>query len=382
MSPAQLASIVSQEQSRLANGGGAPQEQRRLDTLQTVLSDVSTRSKTDPIGLAARSGAFIPTPVPVNDPHSAEFSNALAARDGQAVAAAQAYDGNLVPLRPQEASALQNYWNQAGPSDRLALAAQFSAHMRPDVAQAALKQVAGNDTLALTAGRLAQSSPEVAAKIVQGSALLESPGVKPKVNDVRAALGDVAKGELYASPTMNNQAIEAGLAVYAANRAQSGALFDPADRNGIENALQEVTGKVVNINGLRTPIPPGMAAGVATRGLANLKPEDLASEGGLQPGLDVSHLAQYGQLHALSIGGSQYAVTIGGRPVMNASGARPLVVDLARIGAHQAARAQFNFEGPAQAQGAIAPHQPVAVPASQGEADIAGTLPPVGKQRP
>lgn len=371
MAPADLSALVNGERTRLANSGATPADERRLQTLETVLSDVVSRKSSDPIGLANRAGAFTANPLPVGDPHAAEFGAALATRDGQAAAAARLYDGNLVPLRPEEASALKNYWNGGSVSDRLGLAAQFSAHLRPDVAEAAMRQVAGGDRLALTAGMLAMRDPEVGRKILEGSTLLDAPSVKPKVADVRAALADVAKGNLYPSPRMQNDAIEAGLAVYAANRAQSAALFDPSDRAGIEAAIQEVTGKVVSINGARTPIPPGFSPAAVSHGLARLSNEDLAPSGGLQKGLDVSAVAAYGRLHALELGGTHYVVTLGDRPVMDESGARPLVVDLAQIAATQHARGLAPFASAKDAAEAIGRHEPVHVPASEEESALA-----------
>jgi soluble lytic murein transglycosylase-like protein len=342
MAPAQLSAIVNQEQARLANSDAAPADLRRLETLKTVLSDVQSRAASDPVGLAARAGAFRADPLPVDAPTSPQFSQALAARDAQAAAAAKMYGGNLAPLRPQEAAALKNFWEQSGPSDRIGLAAQFAAHLSPDAARAAMRQVAGDDSLSRTAGQIALRAPETAQKIMQGATLLESGTVKPKVSDVRAALGDVMKGQIYGSARMQNEATEAALAVYAANRAASDALFDATDRPGLEAAIQEVTGKVVSINGGRAPIPPGIAPAAVTRAMADLTVADLAPFGGLQKGLDPAHVAAHAQLHALEIGGSAYALTIGGRPVMDASGTRPLVVDMAALAKSKAAPRAYD----------------------------------------
>jgi soluble lytic murein transglycosylase-like protein len=350
MPPAQLAAAVSQEEARLSNGGGTPAEGRRLETLKTVLSDVQTRAEKDPVGLAARAGAFQPQPLPVDAPTGTPFGQALATRDAQAAAAAQMYGGALVPLRPQEAAQLKNWWDQAPPSERVGLAAQFSAHLRPDAARVAMRQVAGGgDSLTLTAGQIALRAPETAQKIMAGAALLESGPVKPKISDVRAALGDVVKGQLYGSARMQNDAIEAALAVYAANRAASGALFDAADRPGIEAAIQEVTGKVATINGGRAPIPPGLAPAAVTRTISGLTAEDFAPYGGLQKGLDPAHVAAHAQLHALEIGGASYALTIGGRPVMDASGTRPVIIDLAALATSKSGPRSYSDAGAASA---------------------------------
>lgn len=373
MAPSDLSALVASERARLSNSGGTPGDERRLQTLETVLSDVAARKNADPIGLATRAGAFRAEPLPVGDPHGAGFGAALATRDAQAVAAAKLYDGALAPLRPEEASALKNHWAQGSVSDRLGLAAQFAGHLRPDVAEAAMRQVAGNDSLARVAGLVALRDPDVGRKILEGSTLLDAPAVKPRVVDVRAALADVAKGDLYPSPQMQNEAIEAGLAVYAANRAQSGTLFDPGDRTGMENALQEVTGKVAKINGARTPIPPGFSPAAVSRGMANLSADDLAPFGGLQKGLDAADVAAHGRLHALRIGGAHYAVTLGDRPVMDAAGA-PLIVDLAQIAAAQRARALAPFASAEEAARAVGRHEPVHVPASAEEAAFGARL--------
>lgn len=366
MAPADLSAVVASEQARAANSEMTPGELRRLDTLKTVFADVSARAQSDPIGLASRAGAFRVQPLPVDAPTSPQFGAALAARDGQAAAAAELYNTALTPLRPQEAAALKDFWASSGPSERVGLAAQFAAHLRPDAASAAMRQVAGDDSLSQTAGRIALKAPETAQKIMLGASLLESAAVKPKVSDVRAALGDVVKGALYASPKMQNDAIEAGLAVYAANRAGSGALFDASDREGVASAIEEVTGKVVTINGARTPIPPGFAPAGVTRGLASLSADDLAPFGGLQPGLAASDVAAHGQLHALEIGGTHYAVTLAGRAVMDASGTRPLIVDLTQVAAVQQARGIKHYASPNAARADIMLRNPVAFRAASG----------------
>ena len=359
MKPSELVNFVSSEEDRLANGGGTPFDTRQLDAVKTVMHDVMSRYKTDPLGLGERGGNFTLSRLPIEAPQSAEFARVLRERNMQSNAVADLYDGARAPIRPGELPALQNLWKTGSIGDRLALSAQIAGNLTtPDNQQAAMKQVAGNDPLSLVAGQMALRNPELGRKIMDGQHLVKEKDAAAKAGDVRAALGDVLKGDLYPSLKLQRDAIEAGLAVYASNRNASSSLFSASDRYGIEDALQEVTGKIVNINGRRTPIPPGTPPGAVLAGIADLQDGDIP--GGVQPGLDLAAVAAHGQLHPLELGGTHYAVTLGGRPVMDGTGTRPLVIDMAEVAARQQARAKLTYSSTDDAAAKLILAHPVA----------------------
>ena len=347
MPPSQLEAAVAQQRQRLAQSPDVSGfEKDRLDALEAVLNTVNTQKSVNPVGLAERAGMFRATPIPTGGDTSApDFQNALRDRGLQAEAAARAYDGHLVPFTPAEAAALKNQWAQGGPTQKVALAGALSANMSPGVAEAALRQIGGSDRQALTAGLIAQRDPRLAVKILEGAALLETPGVKPKVGDVREALRGAWGGQTYVSPALQSDAVEAALAVYAADRGGKGSLFDPSDRSGLEAAIKQVTGETIKINGRKTAITPGFAPGAVSRGIANMTAEDFAPFGGLDPKLDPAWLAGHAQLQPLKIGGAQYLMTAGDRPVFNAAG-RPMVIDLAVVAEHQRQRRREAWGGP------------------------------------
>lgn len=349
MPPAQLQQEVAALETKVFNGEATPYESRALDVMQHVLSDTAAKAKTDPLGLASRAGAIRVEDLPVSAPLSPQFGAALTTRNVQAITAASLYRADVNPFRPAETEALKDWYQQASPKDRVGLARQFAATLDPRVASTAMKSITPRDKLLATAGMIALRDPALGQKVMEGAALLDSKWADDKKSEVRAALGDLFGGKVYYSTETQSEAIEAGLAVYAANRANSASLFDAMDRAGIESAIQEVTGKVVTINGARTPIPPGLASGSVTRALGSLTEQDFALFGGLQPSLTPADVISGAQYHARAAGGSEYSVTLGRDPVMTAA-LRPMVIDMARLVAAQEARGVKHYSSAEEAQ--------------------------------
>jgi hypothetical protein len=353
--PSQLEALVTQEQSRLAASPDVTQADRdRLETMTRALAGVKAGAASNPVGLAVRAGLTpAPTPIPVGQVDDPVFAQAMRERDDVAKRASAQYGAPLIPLQPDEAQGLKTLWSQGTPASKADLAARIAGNCSPEVAEAAMRQIGGDDPLDLAAGRIAVRDPALGQKVLEGAALLKEPGVKPKVDDVRAALGATLGGELYPSPTAQAQAIDAGLAVYAADRAGNGALFSPTDRDGLREAITKVTGPIVSINGRQTPITPGLAPAAVTRVMGALAADDLKPFGGLQADLDPAFVGSHAQLIPKELGGSLYAVQIGGRPVFTAD-ARPLVVDLKQMAARgqaqgdadQGAYAEIFRKGP------------------------------------
>lgn len=339
MPPAQLEGAIASLQQRIDNAPGVtPIDREQLATLKTVQANVNASKATNPIGLAEMQGAFKPVSVQAQQIGTPDFANALDMRNVQATAAADAYGGAIVPLKPEEASDQKNAFARMSPLDKANYLGGAAAHLtNPAVYDAFVKQIAG-DKMDMIAGQLAQRDPDLARRAIEGAALLKEPGVKPKADDVRTALGQAFGGDLYIAPELQSSAITAGLALYAANRAGNGALFDASDAGGLKDALQEVTGPIVRINGRQTPITPGLTPWQATRGFASITADDLKLFGGLQKDMDPGWIGAHGQLLPLELGGSHYAIQVGGRAVFDASGTQPLVLDLKQLAAIQKAR--------------------------------------------
>ena len=353
MTPEQLSAVVAEKQAQLAQSPNVTADQTaQLKALQTVQSAMNAAKSTNPVGLAERQGMFQPVPVLAQQINTPAFGDALAARAPQVAQAAQAYGGAIVPFKPDEASALKTAWGNMGPADKASFAATLATNFHdPQVYDAAIRQVAGDNRLDVTAGLLGARDPELAQKILTGAEMLKDKGVETKVQGVRAAITNAIPVGLYPNTQTNSDVAEAVTAVYAANKGGQHALIDPTDTAGIKSAMEEVTGPQIALNGRVTPIPKPYSPGAVQHMLANLTAEDVKPLGGLQPGLDPGWLGQHAQLMPLRLGGDTYQVLVDGKRVLTADG-RNLQVNFGDFVAHQNARlkAAANAAGVQRAQ--------------------------------
>lgn len=338
MPPSQLAATIAGEQQRLSQSPDVSAfEIARLKTLTTVQSAVDAAKTSNTIGLAERQGLFRSTPIDFSQSGTPGFSDALAARGPQTLQAAGAYDGNIVPFKPEEVAQAKTALGQMGPADKAGLFASMAANFKdPRVYEAAVKQLAG-DRLEATAGVLGGQDPALAEKILAGGEMLRDKGVEAKIEPVRTAITNALPVGLYPNIQTNSDVAGAAAAVYAANKGAAHALIDPNDAAGIKSAIEEVTGPQVSINGRMTPIPKPFAAGAVQHALANLSADDLKPLGGVQPGVDPGWLGAHAQLMPLRLGGSDYQVLVNGQRVLAADG-RNLQVNLGDFAAQQKAR--------------------------------------------
>lgn len=339
MPPAQLEGAIASLQQRIDNAPGVtPIDREQLATLKTVQANVNASKATNPIGLAEMQGAFKPVSVQAQQIGTPDFATALDARNGQALAAANAYDGHLMPFKPEEADALKTAFAKAGPAQKAAMAATLATHLTdPEVFSAAMKQIAGDDRLVQVAGQLGGQNPALAQKILTGAEMIADKGVENKVAPVREAITAALPVGLFPNVQTQSDVAKAALAVYAANQGANHALIDKDDANGIKAAMEEVTGPQITLNGRATPVPPGFSQGAVSRGLSALTAADLKPFGGLQPGVDPAWLGAHAQLLPLKLGGSEYQVLVNGARVSDAGGA-PLRIDLKQLAAAQAVR--------------------------------------------
>ena len=360
MPPAQLSAQIDQLQTAIrASPTPSLQQVETLDAMTRV--DASNRAfKDNPIGLGQRAGSFVATPVDPSTVGSSAFGDALAVRGPQAAQAAGQFGSTPNPLQPSEAEALKTAAAQMSPSQKAAMFGQAAANLKdPAVYQAFVRQVAGDDHLAATAGQVAARDPQTAEKILTGAEMLKDKGVEEGVKKALGAFTETYPTSLYPTPGANSDAINAGMAVYAANKGAAHALIDPGDVSGMKAAMEEVTGKQIWLNGAVTPVPKPFTEGGVRFALSNLSEADLKPFGGLQPGVDADWLRDHAQLQPRGLGRTDYAVTVAGQAVKTASGAN-LVVDLDHFAAAQ--RARLDAEQNAATLQGVRDRQPGAPP--------------------
>lgn len=335
--PEELAAATAALEAKAVKGGASAFELQKLDVLKAVAGEVESARKSNPVALIERrEGPDSVVNVPgITDP---AFGDAMVRRSLQAERANQIYGGDLKVLKPEEAEAAKASFGDMQPAEKLAVIQSAAAAMPERPFRALIGQVAGNDSLAATAGILGRRDPALARDILAGQALLGQEGIKPKVADVRTALQGKLPSNVYPADVQADM-IEASLAVYAAERGRTNTLFDASDRAGIERAVERVAGKMVKINGAYAPVPAGVPEWQLRDGVRSLDAKTIDAYGGAigndGKAIDPAFLASHARLKPLAPGGGSYAVYIAGPgdredPVMTRS-LTPFTIDMAGL---------------------------------------------------
>lgn len=334
MTPAALEQGLAVLRREVANGNASAPMQRRLAVFEAVQQEVTKQASENPVGLIERSGRQPVTAIPVTASASApEFGQALQQRASVAIEAQALYRGDLKPFKPQEAAALKQRYQDATATERLDLVKAAQQNMPGPAFEAAVGQI-GADRLTVTAARLSAVDPDLGPKIMRGAALLKSKGVDDgKAADLRSALGNTLGRSVF-PPEVQSELVDAALAVYVADRDGKGSLFDASDPKALEAAIESVTGKLAKVNGVKVPLPRGVSESQFSRGLAELRAEDM---GGTPIGrdgqpLDIGFIRSQGRLRPQGLGDGRYLVMLPGpngqdAAVRGADGA-PLVLDM------------------------------------------------------
>ncbi len=329
----------------VATGTAPPSTQRVLDVYEAVAREVTQQRNENPVGLIERARGTPLTPIPIpqqglpsNDPG---FAEAMTRRAAVATQAAQTYGGAVKPFKPQEAAALKERWESAGPNDRFETVRSLARSVPQTVYEAAVEQLAGDDKVASIAGLVGARNPDVGRQIMQGVAMLGQPGVDAKAAELRPALQNVLGRDVYPGK-VQEALITAAQAHYVASRAGKGALFDVGDPAAMEASIEAVTGRMAKRAGVKVPLPQGMRPAQLDTIMDGLTPAELGGQPmglGGQP-IDMAHLRRHGRLRPQGLGDGIYLVTLPGakgrdEAVMSAQGG-PLVIDLNAIGTQRA----------------------------------------------
>lgn len=342
MSPAQLGATIASIEEDQRSKPVTQDQIDRLSVLKETYKDIETRSKSDPISLAERSGIAPATTV---DPQAAPgaLAQTLSARAGIAKAAQSFQGGDYKVLKPDEAAALKVRFGQAGDAEQLQILRAAGGALDERGLKSFVDQIGGDGSLQFIA-RTATARPELAQEILHGKALLGQKDVQDKGDLVRTTLQNKLGGEIYPGTELQDAAVRAALYLDASRRAGRGALYDKNDISGVEQAIEDVTGAIVKRNGMRVPAPPGMPASTFERALDNISAGDLNQFGGAydrngKP-LDAGFVGRNAVLKPLEVGGSRYVVGVADRstrdnfqPIFTGSETpEPLVIDMRAIG--------------------------------------------------
>lgn len=341
MRPEQVEAGLAQMRQQMA-ANATPELAKRVQVFEAVASEMATARKDNPIALAERQGM----PATVIDvqaaPGSPDLATAIARRSAVSDRAFAAYGGTQQFFRPEERTGLRARFEGMGEQERFEMLQTLQRNSTSEAAyRAAVSEITGGDKLAATAGMFMTSNPQLARDIIRGAGIAQLDGVKPKAEEVKRALKSTLPGTLY-PPQVQSQLIDAALAVYANERGRNAALYDAADRAGLETALERVLGKTTKVNGKTTPVPAGHGIADMSDALSGLSEPTLDAFGGAYgfggQKLAASHIGRHAQFTPVdaNIGAHrQYMVELPTgngqtRPVLDQKG-QPLIVDLPRL---------------------------------------------------
>jgi hypothetical protein len=281
------------------------------------------------------------TPSPLDPGNSAQFREGLAYRANIAQFAAQTWQvPTPMALDKPDVARLNAALEGASPDQKLRMFADMAASMPEDVYRASMEKL-GNTGLTQFVGLVARDRPELARQILRGQDLMSLDKTGDKTNQVRAAFQQKIGRDLYPSAADQNNVTEAALAVYTARRGSTGTLYDATDKPGIEQAIEDVAGKITKRNGVKVAVPPGTTEGAFTTALDRVTSDQLNQFGGAydlngKP-FAASFIGDRALLKQLGPGASTYVVGLpnatardGFAPVMTYDGT-PLVVDMKQL---------------------------------------------------
>lgn len=364
--PAQLEALVGSEEARLANLANVPlDDKNRLDVFRETLKSVKEARAENPIGLAERARLIAPGSLVAIDPKADaadhNFQRALGVRAAQANAAAEFYQGGANVFKPNELAAMKTRWAEATPQEQQRLLRAFGANLSGQAFGDTLRAVIGENAQHMEIiARLAPSRPDLAGEILTGAALLKTKEIGEKGDVVRGALAQKFGGQIYPTPQMQHQVVDAALALYVARRGASGQLYDTGDQAALEQAIEDVSGPIIRRNGMRTPVTPGLAPRDFSAALDNLTQADVNLFGGAMDAsghaFSPAEISQHAVLKPMAPGSSRYLVGLrdqrardGFAPIFSLSEAgAPLIVDMGVLAARH--RGQFTNAPPTSYQ--------------------------------
>lgn len=359
MSPEQLAVAVRDQEAQITAAGGDPNaaQFRALHAFKAVLTEQTRIKSEEPVLFGKGTRVYDPQPIDISRAAAGDSNAAtgLQARGEQARYAFNQIGGSGSPFLKQEAVQFKEQYTNAQAGQRFGML-QTLAHTMPDgqIYAGAVEAVTGNRQFANeTMRRLLIERPGLAKEIMAGAAVLSDEKlVKEKASEVQRELQTILGGQqIFINKEQQQQAVNFALMIDAARRGSpaSGALYDPKDTTGLQKALEDVVGPLRTINGLRTPVTPGIEPHVFTNALRRLDVWDLAGAGGVRDRsgnvITPKEIADRGVLRPTEPGGSIYFVGVkdarspdGFMPYFDENG-RPVQFDMRKVSERHAAAA-------------------------------------------
>lgn len=312
MAPAEVEALISTLRNDTGDGATIAQQQiiagiEQADAARTkALSD-------DPLGYAMNRRIIPPVPaldLSYPDSWGPTFQ---ALQNGVDVLRNRGEVRNISALRPSMQQHLSKALASSTPQDSVQLLGAMAANLSPDTYQATLNAIAkGESKAAAAAGALVGDNPEVAEGILRGTALLRQNALlAPKqTDDNTASINNILPPTAFAAGLEGprQSLLEAARARYADLSSQAGDVSGELNEDRMTQAINEVTGGLVEMNGQQVVAPRyGMTqeqfddlmsrvntAGAVTASGQPVTAGDLRGEGRLRAIADGRYVLEFG----------------------------------------------------------------------------------------
>lgn len=309
IAPAQVESLISTLRADAADGATVAQQQ--IITGMEEAEKARTQAlKDDPLGYGMNRRIVSPLP-PLDLTQPDTWAQSFQAyQNGVDVLRARGEVGNISALRPQVQAQVQRALATSTPQESVQLLGSMAQNLSPETYQATLNKIAasGEGKATAAAGALVKENPDAAEGILRGKVLLrENPRLAPSKTDANLSAIEGMLPTTAFAPALEGSRqslLEAATARYADLSHQSGDTSGELSDERMQQAITEVTGGLVDMNGSPVIAPRyGMTQDDFDKTLSSLSDQDLmgAVTTSGQP-VRISDLRNEGRLRAVADG--------------------------------------------------------------------------------
>jgi hypothetical protein len=261
---------IAEQKSKLQSQGGTEKEYARLGRIETMLNRVAEARENNPFG----DPVLAPAAGPLNFSDPASMGAELGARLASLEAVRESNPSfGMRLLQPAEAAQLTDAFKKTPPEKMAAFMAGLYNANGEKVYGLLMEQIGAKDPIMASAGRRlavdlkAQRDPRIAVGIAKGRALLTAKDkalTMPKDAEIGAAFAEAygsdkgSNGAYAGRPDDFRNDVQSAKAYYANLTAEAGDLSGEFNQDRWDQAIKDVVGTPVDIEGYIALPPIGM----------------------------------------------------------------------------------------------------------------------------
>jgi hypothetical protein len=327
---AQLDGLIARRNA----SGTSPELETEIKRREGMLTEARSDYAKEPMRAALDRRVFGPEGMAPVDTSSIDgVARTIGARVQQAQTVAGRAGRSVSPLLSEEAETIGRVLSQVPPEQFGAAVAKLSGQIPGDQLQALARQIDSKDrglALALAAGDARTTQGRTVAELIRrGQQVVKDKGIKEETAAEFGLKAQIAKEVRDVVPgRWGDDVIDAARLIYLGKQA-GGDSTDAA--NAVRLALG---GSIIEHNGRRVPVQPGITEDVMRQRLSTITPASLADQlpdgvvylpGGRPMGLP-EFLARLPDAQLEPLPGGEYAVRVGASGVAMRADRRPLTI--------------------------------------------------------